>query len=152
MPIVFTKDDMTWFIYITLIFAISVYILIPILDSVSPTNFIFSYTVYILAYAVFVILFVFKNRISLKHVLGIAMLFLASDIIMPPLLVTAGGVVQGLPPVAEFSSDIYIYTIIYGIIPVATIDYFLTYVIIPAILIITARKLLTKTMFRQEVF
>lgn len=69
---------------------------------------------------------------------------------MPPLLVTGAGVLPGLPQQAQFSSDIFIYTLLPQQLP-GFIRYFLTYDLVPSLMILAAALLLDPRLFRQAV-
>lgn len=151
MKLPISNEDLKLFAMIMVLFSLIVYIVIPQLNTLAQSNYFSAYIAFTVVYTIFLLFFVFKSKITLGRIIGLVFLFIAGDIIMPPLLVTTAGIVSGLPVQAQFSSDIFVYSTLPDFIP-AAIKYFLTYVLIPAIMIVLARHLLSKQIFKSELF
>lgn len=148
---IITKEDLIWFSTIGISFSIMAYVVIPFLNNVPNQYYFAAYSAFVVIYALFVWYFVFKKKtISPAGLLGIAFLFLAGDIIMPPLLVTPQGPLQNIPGEAQFSSDIFIYRLLPDFLG-PQIKYFMTYVGVPAILIMAAGHLLSYKVVKENI-
>ena len=113
-------------------------------------DFIVSYTVFVLLYAVFVLWFIFNQTPQntetgkyVKTLVAWVLVFMSLSLIIYPMVVTQDGIPDGVPTSAKISSDVYIYTLLPPVLP-SIVRYYVTYVVAPALFLFVAYKLLAK--------
>ena len=145
------KEEQSLFIWLIVGFSIFIYAIMPMLINAAAKNFSYAFLVFAIGYSIFVLRFIFEKPMTTGNLLGIFLIFLAGDIIIPPLLVTPAGIPPNLPSEAKFASEIFIYSHL----PQAldnNVKYFLTYILIPVVMLFFAKMLLTKSMFKHSLF
>ena len=158
------KEDVKWYVALSAIFGAVVLVFIPGLNSFTATNgystaFLVAYLLFAISWGgIFQMWFLFRNKIVksgydpvliLQYITGMTLLWLAGDIIAPPLLVTVTGPLPGIIGQAAFSSDVFIYELLPAFIPSA-IRYLMTYIFVPAFMLVISKTLLGRHVVTQE--
>jgi hypothetical protein len=143
---VFTNADWYFLGGVTAFLAAMTYLIVPWLSGINPTV---AFIVLALLSSAMTI-YVLGWRWSFMALMGLTLIYMVHDVAWPPLLVDAAGPVPGLPPSGSLSSDIFIW----GFLPVAWAGYikvFLTFVLIPSIILFVARLFFSRKTFREQV-
>lgn len=125
------------------LFSLVVLFVIPTIYTIN--NYILSFLIFSSVYAFIVSKYVLKT--NGKITLAFILIVFAFDIVMPPYLVTATGLAS-TDPNALVSTDVFVYSILPQSIP-QNINYYLTYVFIPVLMLFIARALVNKGSFNN---
>ena len=142
------KRELYFFGGIMAFFAALAYFIVPWFADWSSTAL--AYTVISILFAA-VTIYAIGLRMTLSLLIGVTLIYLFHDVAQPPYLVTQEGIVPGLPAEAQLSSDVFVWKMMPDMFP-GWLKYFMTFVFVPTIMLVTARLLMSKTRFMEQVF
>ena len=122
--------------------AIWIYFLVPIVISIGSLP---GYAIFLLVY-VYLVFKLLEIPFNTRQYFAFLLVFLALDVIAPPMMISQTGFSESLIPEQKLSSDVFIYQLLPSGLP-HEIRYFLVYVGISVILLVIARTLTTKKGF-----
>ena len=139
---IFDQKEHVLFASIFIAIAIWIYFLVPVVISLGSLP---GYAVFLLTY-VYLVFKLLEIPFSTSHYFAFILVFLAMDVIAPPMMIAQTGFSESLIPEQKLSSDVFLYQLLPTSLPHA-LKYFFVYVGMPVILLLAARTLTTRKGF-----
>jgi len=145
------RDGLRMVILITAALAVWFYVVVDQFLNYFSNNIMAGYLVWVFGYSILILKYIFDVNVMRKPniVIAWALVFLATDIFMFPLMVGREGLTD-LIPEQKMSADVFIYELL----PQTwshDLRYFVTYVMFPGVLLWLARRLVSGRQFSTVV-
>lgn len=113
------------------------------------SNFLVGYIMFISVYVFLTFRYILGWEVNGKQFISLILIFLALDIVIYPILIPKTGL-SALSPEQMASSDVFIYSLLPAVLPHMA-RYYLTYVVVPVILLAIALYLTSRGFWKKGV-
>jgi hypothetical protein len=130
------KTDLWFFGGILAFFAALTYLVVPFLSTMQSQTLAF---IILAILSSVMTIYILGWKFGAGVITGLTLIYMVHDVAWPPIMVTTIGVIPGLPNEAQLSSDIFLWNLLPTVLP-GQLRYFLTFVLLPSIILLIASK------------